>query len=210
MTTEIGRFVIDDGQQDLVTIADVATAASFTGAIMHALREGLNVRYRQPGEVIQIAAPEVTKSTAPRPTVNKQPAKVVHKRAGKRRMKKAGKTPAAVSTPKPATPATAPALGTEEKKSWTVGDVVFIAWRSLTSAERETFDNIRESMGVVHAIQRGRGIRRTVGVKWDTRDTLEWHHPNDLSAVCEYCHDERGLGEDEITEEAGELMAAGA
>jgi hypothetical protein len=197
MTTEIGRFVIDDGQQDLVTIADVATAASFTGAIMHALREGLNVRYRQPGEVIQIAAP-----AAPRPTVNKQPANVVHKRAGKRRVKKPGAS--VTATPK-ATAADAP-----KGKVWKQGDVVFIAWRSLSETERKTFDDIRESMGVVEMIQRGRGIRRSIGVKWDTRAAVEWHHPNDLSAVCEYCHDERGLGEDEITEKAGELMAAGA
>lgn len=155
MTTEIGRFVIDDGQQDLVTIADVASAAAFNGVIVHALREGLNVRYRGPDEVIQIAAP-----AAPKPTVNQQPAKVVHKRAGKRRAKKVSKTPAAAPAPAPTPPAT-----TDNKKAWNVGDVVFIAWRTLTTAERETFNDIREAMGVVHAIQRGRGIRRTVGVK---------------------------------------------
>lgn len=69
--------------------------------------------------------------------------------------------------------------------------MVFIAWRSLTEAERETFKDIREAMSVVQATQRGRGIRRTVGVKWDAHDFMDWHHPNDLSDVCEYCHDER-------------------
>lgn len=206
MTTEIGRFVIDDGQQDLVTIVDVASAAAFNGVIVHALREGLNVRYRRPDEVIQIAAP-----AAPKPAVNQQPAKVVHKRAGKHRAKKVSKTPAAapVITAKP-TPTPKPTATSDNKKAWNVGDVVFIAWRTLTTAERETFNDIREAMGVVHTIQRGRGIRRTVGVKWDTQDTVQWHHPNDLSAVCEYCHDERGLDEAETTEDAGELVAAGA
>jgi hypothetical protein len=197
MTTEVGKFVIDDGQTDLVTIVDVASAAAFNGVIVHALREGLRVTYQRPGEVIQIKAPAASKpvNVKPAPKAHKaaqQPAKA---RAGKHRTKKAA------AADKPAT---------DDKPAWKQGDVVFIAWRSLTETERKTFDDIREAMGTVETLRRGTGIRRTVGVKWDVRDDIEWHHPADLSDVCEYCHDERGLDEVETTEDAGELVAAGA
>jgi hypothetical protein len=66
---------------------------------------------------------------------------------------------------------------------------------------------MREAMGTVETFRRGQGIRRTVGVKFDTASDINWFTPDELSDTCEFCIEER-KNSPEIESEEAELQPA--
>lgn len=216
MTTDMGKFVIDDGQTELVTIADVASAAAFSGVIIDALRGGLNVKYQQT-TVIQIGAPEPKPAPAPEPPTAKaakatkatkaakatKPVKV----ARKPRTTRMPRTPRTTDREKLASilskdpvhqpahqPAHQLAALVEVQSKWKQGDVVFLAWKSMSELAKRTFAEWCEAMGTVAEFRRGKGIRRTIGVQFDNADMLVWLAADELSDKCEYCIESQRRG----------------
>lgn len=205
MTTDMGKFVIDDGQTELVTIADVASAAAFSGVIIDALRGGLNVKYQQT-TVIQIGAPE------PKPTPGPEPPTAKATKATKAtKAVKVARKPRTLRTPRttdreklasilskdpvhqPAHQlAHQPAALVEVQSKWKQGDVVFLAWKSMSELAKRTFAEWCEAMGTVAEFRRGKGIRRTIGVQFDNAGMLVWLAADELSDRCEYCIEQKG------------------
>jgi len=207
MTTDMGKFVIDDGQTELVTIADVASAAAFSGVIIDALRGGLNVKYQQT-TVIQIGAPQPKPTPAPEPPTAK--ATKTTKAARATKPVKVARKPRTLRTPRttaseklasilakdPAhqpSPSASTAL-VEVQSKWKQGDVVFLAWKSMSELAKRTFAEWCEAMGTVAEFRRGKGIRRTIGVQFDNADMLVWLAADELSDKCEYCIESQRRG----------------
>lgn len=193
MTTDTGKFLIDDGQTELVTITDVAGAAAFSGVIIDALRGGLNVKYQQIGTAIQIGAPKPKpepQDTAKATKVNK--AKVTRKPRAPRmqrapRATHSEKLTSILSKDPAHQPAHQPAPLAEVPSKWRQGDVVFLAWSSMSELAKRTFAEWCEAMGTVAEFRRGKGVKRTVGVQFDNADELVWLAVDELSDKCEYC-----------------------
>jgi hypothetical protein len=217
MTTNIGKFIISDADGDVITIADRPNP--YHALILDALRNQQPVRHVGAGApAIQTNAPVTIKAkraALPAPKVIKP----IKRR--RRRKQQSGQVaglpdgtfiepaPGAIGNPKPApTPvATTPASDTQiiingREITLRVGEPVFIAWQHITASEREAFDEIRESMGIIKEIRRGRGIRRNILVKWDSPAIEQWHHPDDLSDQCEYCVETHPHNVDAVQEPA--------
>lgn len=203
MTTDMGKFIIDDGQTELVTIADVASAAAFSGVIIDALRGGLHVKYLQVSTVIQIGAPKATKPTPkPEPQAMAKAAKTKAtkqiKLTRKPRVQRAARTTAseklASILAKDPARQPAPTALVEVPSKWKQGDVVFLAWASMSELAKRTFAEWCEAMGTVAEFRRGKGVKRTVGVQFDNANELVWLAVDELSDKCEYCIESQRRG----------------
>jgi hypothetical protein len=182
---EQGKFVIKHEGIDVVSIADVPAGAEYVTVIIDAIRQGKHVGYAS-GLVEEIniktptpAALKALKGNSERADKVRKPVKRV---AGRRR----------ASTKPEGTTGTPIAKAVEAVASrWKQGDVVFLAWSSMSASQREAYDDMREAMGTVETFRRGQGIRRTVGVKFDTASDINWFTPDELSETCEFCIEER-------------------
>lgn len=168
------RFVIKAAGIDVVSVADVPAGAEYLGVIIDALRTGKQVDYQRAGE----GEPIKVKPAPVKALKSAEPASVKHPR--RRRLK----------PPTPAAPAT-PTKAAVALHSWNKGDIVFLAWSKMSKSQRAAYDDMRESMGTVEGFRRGTGIRRTVGVKFDTSNAINWFTPDELSDKCEFCIKER-------------------
>jgi hypothetical protein len=182
---EQGKFVIKHEGVDVVSIADVPAGAEYVTVIIDAIRQGKHVGYASPLiEEINIKTPTASalkalKGNSERADKVRKPVKRV---AGRRR----------ASTKPEGTTGTPIAKAVEAVASrWKQGDVVFLAWSSMSASQREAYDDMREAMGTVETFRRGQGIRRTVGVKFDTASDINWFTPDELSETCEFCIEER-------------------
>jgi hypothetical protein len=182
---EQGKFVIKHEGIDVVSIADVPAGAEYVTVIIDAIRQGKHVGYASPLiEEINIKTPTASalkalKGNSERADKVRKPVKRV---AGRRR----------ASTKPEGTTGTPIAKAVEAVASrWKQGDVVFLAWSSMSASQREAYDDMREAMGTVETFRRGQGIRRTVGVKFDTASDINWFTPDELSETCEFCIEER-------------------
>jgi hypothetical protein len=184
---EQGKFVIKHEGVDVVSIADVPAGAEYVTVIIDAIRQGKHVGYASPlVEEINIKTPTPAALKALKGNVHAERAdkvrKPVKRVAGRRR----------ASTKPEGTTGTPIAKAVEAVASrWKQGDVVFLAWSSMSASQREAYDDMREAMGTVETFRRGQGIRRTVGVKFDTASDINWFTPDELSETCEFCIEER-------------------
>jgi hypothetical protein len=200
---EQGKFVIKHEGVDVVSIADVPAGAEYVTVIIDAIRQGKHVGYASPlVEEINIKTPTPAALKALKGNVHAERAdkvrKPVKRVAGRRR----------ASTKPEGTTGTPIAKAVEAVASrWKQGDVVFLAWSSMSASQREAYDDMREAMGTVEAFRRGQGIRRTVGVKFDTASDINWFTPDELSDTCEFCIEER-KNSPEIESEEAELQPA--
>lgn len=177
-----GRFSISNSAGvELVSIADVTDSAVYGSLIINALREGQTVTYHKPQLVIAAPAPKASKPA---------PAAAAAKKVGRqRKQRKPRQQPAAPQGVKPASDTTAIINGNEVTIK--LGEPVFIAWSHLSGAERLILTDLRESLGVVEEIRRKQGVRRSVLVKWDSKEVPQWMHPDELATECEYCIETR-------------------
>lgn len=172
------QFVIQHHGAAVVSIADVPAGAEYVGILIDALRAGKQVGYQR-GDLVE----EIQVKPAPvKALKSAEPAAPIKRH--RRRMKKA--QPAA-TTPAPV----AAAAKVVAQSKWKQGDVVFLAWSSMTPAQHLAYADMREAMGTVETFRRGPGIKRTVGVKFDTQTDINWFHPDELSDKCESCIEER-------------------
>jgi hypothetical protein len=200
---EQGKFVIKHEGVDVVSIADVPAGAEYVTVIIDAIRQGKHVGYASPlVEEINIKTPTASalkalKGNSERADKVRKPVKRASRTLGRR-----GNTKPEGTTGTPI------AKAVEAVASrWKQGDVVFLAWSSMSASQREAYDDMREAMGTVEAFRRGQGIRRTVGVKFDTASDINWFTPDELSETCEFCIEER-KNSPEIESEEAELQPA--
>lgn len=70
--------------------------------------------------------------------------------------------------------------------TWSPGDAVYVAKAALTGPAKEHFWKWSGKRGIVETTRRGMGIRRTIGVRFETQtpgDDVVWLAPGELSPV---------------------------
>lgn len=65
--------------------------------------------------------------------------------------------------------------------SWKEGDKVYINWAALPAYTRVHLSQYRTTQGIVAELRSGKGIRKTVGVRFNDDPISEWFAPDELS-----------------------------
>ena len=190
-------FVIKhNGSGEVARFVDATALNGLNDLLISLVRQGFTVEYT--AQPLAIVAPV----TQAKPTK----ARKARATAGQAKRRKPGLRARRMSAANPATDRPGPALAAilaanggangasdvPRGKTWKQGDIVFVAWRDLASDNARAYlEEKREAMGVVEEFRSGPGIRRTVGVRFDTDAYLTWCAPAELSEDCQYCKEER-------------------
>ena len=93
---------------------------------------------------------------------------------------------------KPAKPAK-PAKSAKKNKpveiesigDWSLSDKVYLKWDALPTYEIAHLSQYRNAQGVIGDFRRGAGIRKTVGVRFNSDPELTWFQPGELTRTME-------------------------
>jgi hypothetical protein len=161
-------FVIKHDAGEVARFVDGPALSNLESALLDLVRRGFAVTYDN-----ATSAPLVL----PAPSIE-APAERAPQRARQAQRRKPGPALAAIIAAR---------RHPTSAKTWNKGDIVFIAWREISTGARVRFTEKREAMGVVEEFRVGRGISRTIGVRFDSDAELTWLAPRELSHDCQYC-----------------------
>lgn len=68
---------------------------------------------------------------------------------------------------------------------WIAGDRAYLSWLQLSENSKRELSQYRTTAGTVECWRRGTGIRKTVGVRFNSDPELTWLAPSELSRVPE-------------------------